>query len=74
MRKLYSNRVTQLFVVLLVVVVGAHANPLSIYSPQAVDADFDFSELDKLVPAELKERNTPGAVITVVMGDRVVYQ
>lgn len=36
--------------------------------------DPDFSELDKLVPTELKERNTPGTVIAVVMGDRVVYQ
>ena len=34
----------------------------------------DFTELDKLVPAELKEKNTPGAVITVVSGDQVVYQ
>lgn len=34
----------------------------------------DFSELDKLVPEELKEKNTPGAVITVVSGDQVVYQ
>ena len=34
----------------------------------------DFSELDKLVPVELKERNTPGTVIAIVMGDRVVYQ
>lgn len=34
----------------------------------------DFTELDKLVPEELKERNTPGAVIAIVSGDRVVYQ
>lgn len=34
----------------------------------------DFSELDKLVTEELKEKNTPGAVITVVSGDQVVYQ
>jgi hypothetical protein len=34
----------------------------------------DFSELDKLVPEELKEKNTPGAVITVISGDQVVYQ
>jgi CubicO group peptidase (beta-lactamase class C family) len=34
----------------------------------------DFSELDRLVPEELKEKNTPGAVITVVSGDKVVYQ
>jgi len=44
------------------------------FQPQAVKSDLDFSELDKLVPAELKERNTPGAVIVVIMGDRVVYQ
>jgi len=41
---------------------------------QATTNDIDFSELDKLVPVELKERNTPGAVIAIVMGDRVVYQ
>lgn len=34
----------------------------------------DFSELDKLVPAELKEKNTPGAVIAVISGDHVIYQ
>src|SRR5829696_7078511 len=39
-------------------------------SAQAVD----FSELDRLVPEELKEKNTPGAVIAVVSGDKVVYQ
>jgi CubicO group peptidase (beta-lactamase class C family) len=34
----------------------------------------DFTELERLVPEELKERNTPGAVIAIVSGDRVVYQ
>ena len=34
----------------------------------------DLSELDKLVPAELKEKNTPGTVIAIVSGDQVVYQ
>ena len=34
----------------------------------------DFTELDKLLPEELKERNTPGAVIAIVSGDRVLYQ
>src|SRR6185295_8763701 len=34
----------------------------------------DFTELEKLVPEELKERNTPGVVIAIVSGDRVVYQ
>jgi CubicO group peptidase (beta-lactamase class C family) len=39
-----------------------------------VTPEIDFSELDKLVPAELKEKNTPGAVIAVVSGDRLIYQ
>ncbi|HEX3186958.1 MAG TPA: serine hydrolase domain-containing protein [Pyrinomonadaceae bacterium] len=46
---------------LMCVTAPAHANP-------------DFSELEKLVPEELKQRNTPGAVIAIVSGDRVVYQ
>ena len=39
-----------------------------------IQAKPDFAELEKLVPEELKERNTPGAVIAIVSGDRVVYQ
>lgn len=46
---------------LLLIFVPAAANP-------------DFTELEKLVPEELKERNTPGAVIAIVSGNRVVYQ
>ena len=46
---------------LMCVTAPAHANP-------------DFSELEKLIPEELKQRNTPGAVIAIVSGDRVVYQ
>ena len=38
--------------------------------PQSID----FSELDRLVPEELKETKTPGAVIAVVSGNQVVYQ
>jgi CubicO group peptidase (beta-lactamase class C family) len=34
----------------------------------------DFSELDRVVPEELKATNTPGAVIVVVSGNQVVYQ
>lgn len=33
----------------------------------------DFSALDAVVEAELKERHTPGAAVAVVVGDRVVY-
>ena len=39
-------------------------------SPQTID----FSELDRLVPEELKQKNTPGAVIAVVSGNQVIYQ
>jgi CubicO group peptidase (beta-lactamase class C family) len=42
--------------------------------PMRAPEDINFSELDKLVPVELKERNTPGAVVTIVSGNRVVYQ
>lgn len=42
--------------------------------PTQLSAKPDFTELEKLVPEELKERNTPGAVIAIVSGDRVVYQ
>src|ERR1044072_4346165 len=50
---------------------------LLLFSTQAIVNSapvIDFSELDKLVPTELKEKNTPGAVITVVSGDQVIYQ
>ncbi|HZN08169.1 MAG TPA: serine hydrolase domain-containing protein, partial [Pyrinomonadaceae bacterium] len=53
---------TSLLFLFLLLAIPATANPL------------DFSELDKLVPEELKERNTPGAVIAIVSGDRVVYK
>ena len=42
--------------------------------PVSSPPPIDFSELDKLVAEELKERNTPGAVIAIVSGDQVVYQ
>src|SRR5688572_29179730 len=47
---------------------------ISANAKQLARARADFSELDKLVPEELKEKNTPGAVIAIVSGDRVVYQ
>ncbi len=47
---------------------------LSLFVSKTLAKQPDFSELDKLIPAELKEKNTPGAVITVVSGNQVVYQ
>jgi len=54
---------------LVVLVVESTARP-----PVGKPVAIDFSELDKLVPEELKEKNTPGAVITIVSGDQVIYQ
>jgi CubicO group peptidase (beta-lactamase class C family) len=42
--------------------------------PVSTPQTIDFSELDRLVPEELKEKNTPGAVIAVVSGNQVIYQ
>jgi CubicO group peptidase (beta-lactamase class C family) len=36
--------------------------------------DVDFRDLEKVVAAELKETNTPGAACAIVSGDRVVYE
>ncbi len=57
---------------------------ISINTPSLATADtttptnapptIDFSELDKLVPEELREKNTPGTVITIISGDQVIYQ
>jgi CubicO group peptidase (beta-lactamase class C family) len=47
---------------------------LLVISIPSTGKPLDFGELEKLVPEELKERNTPGAVIAIVSGDRVVYQ
>jgi len=33
----------------------------------------DFTELDKVALAELKQRNTPGAAIAVVKDGQVIY-
>ncbi|HSP45807.1 MAG TPA: serine hydrolase domain-containing protein, partial [Chthoniobacterales bacterium] len=36
--------------------------------------EIEFRELEKVVAAELKETNTPGAVCAIVSGERVVYE
>ena len=58
------------FMLLLLIAVNAQSLAVSTIRSAAID----FSELDKLVPEELKEKNTPGAVITVISGDQVIYQ
>ncbi len=56
---------------LAVLITESNAKP---DKPASPPPPIDFSELDKLVSDELKEKNTPGAVITIVSGDQVVYQ
>jgi CubicO group peptidase (beta-lactamase class C family) len=36
-------------------------------------AEVDYSALDKVVTGELKDKHTPGAVVAVISGDKVVY-
>lgn len=55
----------------LVLITSSNAKPTK---PASSPPPIDFTELDKLVAEELKQKNTPGAVITVVSGDQVVYQ
>ncbi len=40
----------------------------------AFAAGRDFRELEEVVRAELQEKNTPGAVVAIVSGDRVIYE
>ena len=47
---------------------------LGLFIISATAKPIDFSELDRVVSEELKTTNTPGAVITVVSGNSVVYQ
>ena len=63
-----------LMLMLILTPIATNAQPSENAKTRPTPNDIDFSELDRLVPVELKERNTPGAVIEVVMGDRVVYQ
>ncbi len=54
------------FLVLLALISSGH--------PPASGAERDFRELEEVVRAELQETNTPGAVVAIVSGDRVIYE
>lgn len=41
--------------------------------PAGAEEKRDYSELEQIALAELKEKNTPGAAIAVVSGDRAVF-
>ena len=47
---------------------------VALFAVNSTARPIDFSELDRVVPEELKATNTPGAVIVVVSGNQVVYQ
>ena len=53
---------------ILLLTQAAKPNPAAARQEQV-----DFSQLDKVVLAELQERNTPGAAVAIIQGDRVVY-
>ncbi len=42
-------------------------------APAAEEKKVDFSDLEKVALAELKETNTPGAAIAIVRGDQVIF-
>jgi CubicO group peptidase (beta-lactamase class C family) len=71
--KLRTREICWLVVLCLgLVITQAIGKPGSV--KPAITPAIDFTELDKLIPIELKEKNTPGTVITVISGDQVVYQ
>jgi CubicO group peptidase (beta-lactamase class C family) len=41
--------------------------------PRVQQTTVDFSELEKVILAELKETNTPGASVAIVSRDKVIY-
>src|SRR5262245_46651022 len=58
-----------------------HASSIALLVPPVVSgqapsdhqAQIDFSKLEEVILAELKETNTPGAAIGVVKGDRLIF-
>ena len=70
----HASRKLCLLALLLTVLVTPSSAKHDDNKPTGQPSAIDFSELDKLVPAELQEKKTPGAVITVISGDQVIYQ
>ncbi|HEX7294486.1 MAG TPA: serine hydrolase domain-containing protein, partial [Pyrinomonadaceae bacterium] len=69
-----SNRIVCVVVLLLTTLVAQSPGNPDTTKPTSEPFSIDFSELDRLVPEELREKNTPGAVITVISGDQIIYQ
>lgn len=47
---------------------------LGLFAISSTAKPIDFNELDRVASEELKTTNTPGAVIAIVSGERLVYQ
>lgn len=58
----------------LVIAVVSFALSFAPWPTRGAGSDVDFRELEKVVSAELKETNTPGAACAIVSGDRIVYE
>ena len=65
-----ASRVRYVSAFVLLLLTAVNSQSLAFTRARAID----FSELDKLVPEELREKNTPGTVITIISGDQVIYQ
>ena len=70
----HASRMLCVIALLLTAVVTQSAAKPDTPKPTNQPSSVDFSELDKLIPAELQEKNTPGTVITVISGDQIIYQ
>ncbi|HEX6732600.1 MAG TPA: serine hydrolase [Pyrinomonadaceae bacterium] len=70
----FRRKLCCLIALLVTVLVAQSSAKHHAAKPTNQPSAIDFSELDKLVTAELQEKNTPGAVITIVSGDQVIYQ
>lgn len=70
-RTQHSFKVRQTFALLVLTILFV-ASPLP--SIGAIRQDqIDFSELEKIAIEEMKEKNTPGAAIAIVRGDKVIF-
>ena len=72
MRNRQARAITVTAAVLLWVLTGS-ARPFDFAQGQQAPAVPDFLPLEKTILEELRETNTPGGAIAIVLGDRVIY-
>lgn len=59
------------FIFALAILAGLCADPVT--AKPIPRAEVDYSSLDAIIAAELKDKHTPGAVVAVISEDKVVY-